>query len=307
MLKKIYIILFTILSISSFYNCKKTKQRRFNRPSSIPVEVIRVKKQSIKTRLFLTGDIKGIEEVNIYSFVTGILKNKYVTEGQRVIKGQALFSVDQTIRGMDMRDYVILSPISGVISGINIDTGAQVMANQSVIASVVKTRLLKAEVYVPETEINKVKVGNEALVKASAAPGKAFKGKVFRISPVVNVNNRMAKVEILIPEHGNLLKSGMFAEIEIFTSIIENKILIPLECVIYGDNITYIFKFNKEKKVAEKHIVVLGKNYSGRIVVKRGLIPGDVIISKGSYEIFDGFPVHTVNKQKKKNNTQKSK
>ncbi len=297
MIKKINIFMIMILVFISFLSCKKRTRNRRSRITKISVEVIKVKKENISKRLFLTGDIKGIEEVNVYSFVTGIIRNTYVKEGQRVFKGQALFSIDQTRSGADLRDYVVVSPISGIISNVSIDTGSQVIANQSIIANIVKTNQLKAEVYIPETEINLIKVGNKSIIKSSAAKGKIFHGKVFKISPVVNINNRMAKVEVLINEHGNLLKSGMFAEIEIFTNIQENKILVPLECVIYGDNLTYVFKLSQDKKRAIKHNVILGKNHSGMLVVENGLVPGDIVVSKGSYQVFDGFPVKVLNKK----------
>lgn len=294
-MKKVLAVFFTIIFIFSLNGCKKRRRRRRFRVSYSPVKVLKIKKSNVKQRILLTGNIKGIEEVNIYSYTTGILKRKFVTEGQRVYKGQALFSIDQTIRGQDIRDYVIVSPLTGIISDIQMDIGALIIGNQSIIAKVFKTNVLKADVYISEADINKIKIGNRAIIKVEAAPNNEFKGKITKISPIINLNNRTAKVEILIQRHNNLLKSGMFAEVEILTDIISGKILVPFESVIQEDNTTYVFKLDKNKKRAVKQIVRVGFNYSGNLIIEQGLKEGDLVIIEGQYQVFDGFPVKILN------------
>ncbi len=283
---------------------KKTKKFE---TKAIPVEVARVKNNDIKERIFLTGEIRGIQEVKIFSFVTGILRRKFVVQGQRVGRGQALFTIDQTQRGADMLDHVVRSPINGIITDIQNDIGDQIIANQTSIARVVQTHQLKVKVYVGMIDVSKVKIGNVVIIKVATYEGKEFRGIVNKISPTIDPVNRTVEVEVIIDNRAGKLKSGMFAEVEIITEVKKNKYMVPQQSVIFEDNLNYVYKYNKSDNTVVRQKITVGNNYSGLIEVKSGLKTGQLILVKGQYNVFSGSKVLVSNTEMLKNKESKKK
>ncbi len=273
---------------------KKVKIKKV-KAKAIPVQVTKVSRGDIKERIFLTGEIRGIQEVRVFAFVTGILRRKLVNQGQRVYRNQALFTIDQSQRGAGVLDHVVKSPIKGIITEIQYDIGDQIIANQTSIARVVQTHKLKVKVYVGMLDVGKVKEGNSVIVKVASYEGREFKGIVNKISPTIDPVNRTVEVEVIIDNKKGLLKSGMFAEVEIITEVKKNKILIPQQSIIFEDNLNYVYILDKDKLIVRKQKVSVGNNYSGNIEIKDGLEDGQLILVKGQYNVFSGSEVDVSN------------
>jgi multidrug efflux pump subunit AcrA (membrane-fusion protein) len=285
------ILILIMFRLAALKNKRKTIKQTLR---SIPVEVYKASNDGIRERIFLTGEIRGINEVKIFSFVTGVLRAKLVHEGQIVGVNQALFSIDQTQRGLDILDKIIRSPIYGVVTEITPDVGDQVVANQTVIARVVQSAQVKVVVSVGMIHLSEVKIGHKAIVKVSSYANKEFYGRVSKISPTVDVNNRTVEVEVVINNPQGELKSGMFSEVQIITSNEKPKILIPQESVLFDDNINYVYKIDESGKKVERQIVTIGNNYSGKLEIKEGLNAGELVLTKGQYNVFSGYPVKII-------------
>jgi RND family efflux transporter MFP subunit len=132
------------------------------------------------------------------------------------------------------------------------------------------------------------------LIKIDAFPNEVITGTVHKISPVVDLESRTVKIEVIIDNRNLKLKSGMFANVEILTDINKDKILIPQESVLFDDNQNYVYKLDKTLKKAIRQIVTIGRNYSGNILIKDGLKSGDFVITKGQYSVFHNFPIRVV-------------
>lgn len=286
------VVIFLVLIIIGKPKKKKKQKKAVKR---VAVSIVKIKPQNLKERVYLTGEIRGDEEVRIFSFVTGVLRRKFVQEGTRVGRGSALFSVDQSQRGLDILDHVIRSPIPGVVTDINMDIGDQVIANQTVISRVVQTHRVKVKLFLGMRHIGNVKIGNKALIKISSYRGRVFEGRVNKISPTVDPNNRTVEVEVIIDNRDGKLKSGMFAEVEIITNLKKDKVLVPQESVLFDDNMNYVYKYDKKKKIAVRQVVKIGNNYSGQIEILDGIKKGDLVINRGQYNVFSGFPVRVTN------------
>src|SRR5436309_15720379 len=67
---------------------------------------------------------------------------------------------------------------------------------------------INAQVF--QTDIGRIKPGNPATVTVDSYFGKTFKGKVDSILPQVDMTTRTARVRLVFPNPGLLLKPGMF-------------------------------------------------------------------------------------------------
>ena len=119
----------------------------------------------------------------------------------------------------------ITSPINGRISGIFLDKGENVMAGSPVL-SLLDPHELWVRVYVPEGEIGKIFVNQEAELIVDTFPDQIFSGKVTQISDQAqftpkNVQTKDQRtstvfpVKISITEGFDKLKPGITAEIKL--------------------------------------------------------------------------------------------
>ena len=80
---------------------------------STPVSLIKAAKGSVKSRLRLTGVVKGENEVVVYPRVSGKLLKNLVREGETVKKGQPLGQVDRDEPSVKYEPSPILAPVDG--------------------------------------------------------------------------------------------------------------------------------------------------------------------------------------------------
>jgi HlyD family secretion protein len=136
----------------------------------------------------------------------------------RLQASEASFMLAETQLG-----YTVLrAPFKGIITNRNIEPGEVVSLGQEVF-SIADLSSIELKIYVDETEIGKVKPGQDADVTVDTFPAKVFKGKVSFISPegeftpkIIQTHKERVKlvylVKILIPNPDLELKPGMPAD-----------------------------------------------------------------------------------------------
>ena len=106
------------------------------------------------------------------------------------------------------------------------DEGAMLKANDPIV-SVLDIHSLTAVIHVIERDYTEVRVGQEAIVTTDAFPDRTFTGKVIRVAPLLKETSRQARVEMEVPNRGQILKPGMFIRAQIEFARHENAIVVP--------------------------------------------------------------------------------
>jgi HlyD family secretion protein len=78
------------------------------------------------------------------------------------------------------KETVVTAPADGVIQSFSLRPGDLVAANQAVL-SLLELNQLWVRVYVPETELGLVRMGQDASLTVDTFPGRAFPGKIVEI------------------------------------------------------------------------------------------------------------------------------
>jgi len=136
---------------------------------------------------------------------------------------QAAFSVKLLQKAID--DCTVVAPVEGVITEKLIEKGELANPNTGLYVITDLARV-KLTIYVPEPELGRVRVGQEARVSVDSYPGKTFPGTVTWISPVAEFTPRdiqtrdervklvfAVKIEIANPDF--VFKPGMPADADI--------------------------------------------------------------------------------------------
>ena len=197
-------------------------------------------------------------------------------------------------------DAELTAPISGIIGQRFYEEGD--MANPSMpVVSIVQMEKVKIVFDATEEDLGKLAIGQEATIKVRSYVDKAFSGKVQKISPVLDPQTRMAKVEVLIDNPNYLLKPGMYAEVSVTTGLLSDVIVVPRYVSIES---TTLEKVNGEDQVLKNYFVYTVKSGHAKqnkldiryvnhksIAVNGGVAIGDTLVIVGQNNLRDGLPV----------------
>lgn len=180
----------------------------------------------------------------------------------------------------------IISPVDGFVGRRNIDPGAWAAQNAPVM-SVVDISRLRLVANVVEKDLRMVNVGDPANVEVDAFPGEVFKGRIARVSPVLDPATRTAPMEVEIPNPDNRLKPGMYARVLLTIEERKDTTLVPKVAVVdfEGKRGVWLPEGENKARFAE---VKLGLEDAERIEILAGLKPGDPVVTDGAASLRSG-------------------
>ena len=177
-------------------------------------------------------------------------------------------------------DTVIRSPMSGVISKRHVQAGEKLSPDMPVF-TIVDLKQLTLEAQVPASEIPRVKVGQEVQFKVDGYQGRAFTGKVARISPTAEMGSRAMMVYIAVNNSDAALSGGMFAKGAITTHKTAVTPVMPLTALRREKNLDVVYKIEAGKVVAQPVSLGLRNEDEGIVEVTGGLAGGaNVLLGK---------------------------
>jgi len=131
------------------------------------------------------------------------------------------------------------------------------------------------------SDIAAVRVGQEATVHTTAYPDESFTGKVVLIDPEVEEKSRTVPVRIETDNQTARLKPGMFADVDIVTSTVDNVVVIPDEAVQRLDDQEIVFVAT-DAHTFTKRVIKTGRAQNGNAEILDGLKDGEHVVTKGS-------------------------
>jgi RND family efflux transporter MFP subunit len=190
------------------------------------------------------------------------------------------------------------APFSGWVVKRSIDLGTLVgpATNGFTLAD---TRSVKAVFGVPDTSMDRVKLGQHLSITTDALP-RPFAGRVSAISPSADPKSRVFSVEVTIENQKDQLKSGMIASLLLNGAQLPQPVLaVPLSAIIRdpGRADTFavmIAEGSGETETAHLRPVELADTYGNMIAAKGGLAEGERVITTGVSLIKDGDKVRVI-------------
>jgi membrane fusion protein (multidrug efflux system) len=184
---------------------------------------------------------------------------------------------------------VIKAPFAGIAGVRTFSKGHYLKVGDQVV-TIVDLDLLEITFQVPEKFKSRLFIGQDVILKVDAYPEKTFKGKVFFISPQVDLNLRTFQVKAKVVNTPPLLNPGMFAHVKMITDVHEKALTVPWESVIQTESETYLYVV--EGEVAKKVPVRTGKiTNEWAEILDTNLLPGTTVILEGKFAVKDGMKV----------------
>ncbi|TCH62424.1 efflux RND transporter periplasmic adaptor subunit [Acinetobacter sp. ANC 4862] len=172
------------------------------------------------------------------------------------------------------RDGTILSPISGVITKREVESGQTVAAGQTLF-EIVDPDHLEIQAKLPSDMQAALKVGQKIEYTIQGNPAQ-LTAVLSRISPVADPASRQIEFFAKPNETINSLSIGSFVEGSILSSTQINGQLIPLDVIQNLKDKPYVWVI-RQKKIEKVNLVILEQRYRDNLAVVQGLQPGDQI------------------------------
>ena len=173
-----------------------------------------------------------------------------------------------------LRDAVIRAPFKGQIKERVVSPG-QYLKVQTPVMVIVSVDPLRVRLKIPETMAGWIQIGDRSQVTVEAYPGKTFSGKLSRINPSVDPQNRSFEVEALLENPDGLLKPGFFVKARIPSGKVDQAMAVPQDALQYSYGVYKVCLVQGD--VLKETEVKVGDLSGEEVEIVSGIKAGDMI------------------------------
>jgi RND family efflux transporter MFP subunit len=241
-------------------------------------QMMRAKEQQAQDaydRLVKVHDNGSLSEIQFVEVETGLQQAKSMT----------------AVAKKNLDDCQMYAPRDGVIAARNIEVGSSAMPATAAFKLVSVDKVF-VKIPVPENEIGKIAIGQEARIEVPALDNAVFAGKVDMKGVDANTLSHTYDVKIGVNNPQSKLMPGMVCKVETWraTSLQDNdrsEIVVPNRTIqISADGRHFVWLANGN--VAKRKFVKTGGLNDNGIGIVDGLSEGDKLIVEGLSKISEG-------------------
>jgi len=189
----------------------------------------------------------------------------------------------------DLSDTRIVSPFEGEITAKHIEVGELVQPGAPLF-DIINIERVKILIQVSERDVARIRKDQPAEIEVDGYPGIVFHGSVNTLGAEADDQTRTFPVEILVVNNRpQRLLPGFISRARIRGRTFEKAILLPQEVFIQRSGHPVIFVAVSDT-VSEK-VVELGFTHRGKVLVTKGLNPGDMVVTTGQEALRDGASI----------------
>lgn len=186
--------------------------------------------------------------------------------------------------GVVKKTLTLNSPYKGIVTQKHALDGMEVKSGMSLYTIVDFSRIwVYADIY--EYEVPWVKAGQTAIVTLSYEPGKTYTGKVQYIYPYLEEKTRTIKVRLVFDNPGLNLKPGMYANVRLQTSPIQDAIAVTSEAVLFSGERNLVIVSLGDGLFAPRDVTIGIESSDGYYQILDGLSVGEQVVASGQFLI----------------------
>lgn len=229
-----------------------------------------------------------------------------------VARAQQLAAAEQNALARSaVADARIVSPIDGVLARRLVDVGEAVAPGMAAFTVIDVTRL-RVVFAVPGHQVAAMTLGRKLPVRVEGLLGEAIIGTVSKVLPVADAVLHSFAVEVTIPNPDDALRPGMVASIATGADAsggtsggtgsgmgsgtgAPETLLVPIEAVVRASSSPAgtaggfaVWVVPAGRKAVTQRPVELGDLHGNDVSVRAGLLPGEIVVSRGAQLLREG-------------------
>jgi membrane fusion protein (multidrug efflux system) len=283
-------------------------------PPPVAIAVYQVNEGEATYYDMYPGTVTALNEVEIRPQVSGYITGIFFTDGQRVTKGQKLYTIDeqqyratynQSVANLNVakanqaRAQQDADRYNELTIGISqVKMGAAVAPGQSILNTVSSDNPIAVDFAVDEKQISRFSLLKQKGGKTSDStfrillPDQSIypvAGTLAFLDRAVDPQTGTIRARVVFKNTNGLLKPGLSCTIRVENNGNEKKILIPYKAIVeqMGEYFVYVVK----DSIVTQSKVQLGTRINENIIVNEGLQTGMYIASEGVQKLRDGARV----------------
>ena len=220
----------------------------------------------------------------------------------------AMSEADLTQAETALSYTTVSSPLSGYISERSVDIGTLVGPNgKSLLATVVKSDTVRVDFSMTGLDYLKSKARNVNLgqkdstrkwdpyITITLADNTQYplRGLVDFADPQVDPETGTFSVRAEMANPDRILLPGQFTKVRLLLDVREDATVVPAKSVVIEKGGAYVFVIRPDS-IAERRLIELGPEVNNRVIVERGVVPGEKIVVEGFHKLTHGDKVAPV-------------
>ena len=220
----------------------------------------------------------------------------------------AMSEADLTQTETALSYTTVSSPISGYISERSVDIGTLVGPNgKSLLATVVKSDTVRVDFSMTGLDYLKSRARNVNLgqkdstrkwdpyITITLADNTQYplRGLVDFADPQVDPETGTFSVRAEMANPDRILLPGQITKVRLLLDVREDATVIPTKSVVIEKGGAYVFVIRPDS-IAERRMIELGPEVDNRVIVERGVVPGEKIVVEGFHKLTHGDKVDPV-------------
>ena len=184
--------------------------------------------------------------------------------------------------GQPLALQTIATPVGGVISELMVRQGMAVAPGMT-LARINGLGTVWLEVALPEALAAAIRPGQPVQARFAALPGEVINGKVAAVLSEANRDTRTLRLRIELPNPGQRLKAGMFAQVSLRGAQRE-LLVVPAEAVIRTGKRALVYVAEEAGRYRPVPVEI-GEEVDEWIVIRSGLAAGQQVVASGQFLI----------------------
>lgn len=192
---------------------------------------------------------------------------------------------------LDMSRARVAAPFAGYVTQRTVNLGQRIRVGDPMF-NIGSFSPLYADVFLSEREARAARPGLEATIRLDAADSTSVRGRVIRLSPIVDQATGTVKVTVELQPTSPLFRPGAFARVEIRSDTHANAVLIPKRAIVEedGQHYVYIAKGTSAQRVK----IDLGFEHDGKVEIRAGVNDGQKVVVAGQGALKQGGPIKVI-------------
>jgi membrane fusion protein (multidrug efflux system)/multidrug efflux system membrane fusion protein len=193
---------------------------------------------------------------------------------------------------LNLRDAYVRAPIEGKMQTRTVQTGQFVQAG-TVLGTALRRDPLLLRFQVPEADAPRLQTGMAVRFRVGSDE-RTYAGKITLVSEAADETNRMVPIVAQVDdEHKDALRPGAFADVTVPVGVSDGAPVIPQTSIRPSER--GFLAFVVKDGVATERVLTLGmRTADGRVEVRKGIVPGEMLVVRGAEPLREGMQVRVV-------------